>query len=287
LNAKSTAPHDRREAALSTLAPLTQKTRASAIAHLMSELAKLGTPRTLDDVTAQDIESYIAAQCSAGMKARTAHNRLTHIRAGLRSVGRDLLAGSIQLSTRSLRPFEASRDGVHFIRHSDYAGVIERAQTLDPGFACALQLQRELGLRSTEVILCGPSLKSWAEDLKTKDRVQVTEGTKTKVPRVAITNNPYRALLAVKSAIEVVKRHGSLVPSQSLAGSKARYLRCCKAVGLAGVYACEALRVMYVQELFALHFQSIGLRQEALRATCADIGHSSADIRHIEKVFQL
>jgi hypothetical protein len=271
----------------STLAPLTLKARASAIAHLLSELAKSGTHRTLHDVTAQDIESYIAAQSSAGMKARTAHNRLTHIRAGLRSVGRDLLAGSIQLSTRSLRPFEASRDGVHFIRHSDYAGVIERAQALDPGFACALQLQRELGLRSTEVILCGPSLKSWAEDLKTKDRVWVTEGTKTKGPRVAIASNPYRALHAVKGAIDVVKRQGSLIASQSQTGSKACYLRSCKAVGLAGVYACEALRIMYVQERFALHFQSIGRRQDALRATCADIGHSTADIRHIEKVFQL
>jgi hypothetical protein len=242
---------------------------------------------TLDDVTAQDIESYIAAQCSAGMGARTAYNRLTHIRAGLRSVGRALLAGSIQLSTRSLRLFEASRDGVHFIRHSDYPGAIERAQALDPGFACALQLQRGLGLRSTEVILCGPSLSSWAEDLQTKDRVRITEGTKTKVPRVAIANNPYRALQAVKSAIDVVKRQGSLIASLSLAGSKARYLRSCKSVGLAGVYACEALRIMHVQERFALYFQSIGRRQNALRATCADIGHSTADIRHIEKVFQL
>jgi hypothetical protein len=271
----------------STLAPLTLKARASAISHLLSELAKTGTHRTLHDVTAQDIEGYFAAQSSAGMKARTVHNRLTHIRAGLRAVGREQLAGSMQLSTRSLRPFEASRDGVHFMRHSDYAGVIERAQALDPGFACALQLQRELGLRSAEVILCGPSLENWAEDLQTKDRVRVTEGTKTDAPRVAIANNPYHALQAVNGAIDVVKRQGNLIASLSLAGSKACYLRSCKAVGLVGVYACEALRIMYVQERFSGHFQRLGLRQDALRATCADIGHSTADIRHIEKVFQL
>ena len=164
----------------------------------------------------------------------------------------------------------------------EYELVIQRAQEIDPGFACALQLQRELGLRSAEAILCGPSLKRWGQDLETLDRVVVTEGTKINAPRQAIANHPYRALQAVNAAINALKPQGEL-----LSCSKQGYFLKCKKVGLFGIYSSEALRIRYVQERYAINLQSLGRRHVALRATVLDIGYSEDRIKHVQKVFQL
>jgi hypothetical protein len=272
-----------------TLAPLTQKARASAIAHLLSELAKSGTPRTLEDMTVEDVERYLVAQRDNGMSLRTLQNRIAHYRAVLRAIGRYQLVLSLNRSSRDLGISSACRDGRHRpISQREYEDVIQRAQRMDTGFACALQLQRELGLKSTEAILCGPSLREWARDLQIRDRVRVTEGTRKNDHREAIANDPQKALQAVQAAIAAAKANGgALIPSKSIAGAARAYGRLCEKVGLVGVYASEVLRIMYVQERYRLNFDRLGRRREALAATCLDIGHSEVRIRHIEKVFQL
>lgn len=272
----------------STLAPLTQKARASAIAHLLSELAKSGTPRTLEDATAEDVERYLADQRNNGISLRTLQNRIAHFRAALRAIGREQLVLSLHRSSWDLGISSACRDGKHRpISQREYEDVIQRAQRIDTGFACALRLQRELGLRSTEAILCGPSLREWARDLQIRDRVRVTEGTRESAPREAIANDTHRALQAVIASFDVIKHQDKLVKSISIQGSSRAYFRKCHQVGLVGVYASEALRIMYVQERYRLNFDRLGRRREALAATCLDIGHSKVRLRHLEKVFQL
>jgi hypothetical protein len=249
----------------------------------MSALAANGSSRTWDTVTADDIDQYVQSQRGT-VGARTLQNRVGHIRAHLRDIGREQLADSIRLTSVALGISDVSGGDELYQRLSpkEYELVIQRAQEIDPGFACALQLQRELGLRSAEAILCGPSLKRWGQDLETLDRVVVTEGTKINAPRQAIANHPYRALQAVNAAINALKPQGEL-----LSCSKQGYFLKCKKVGLFGIYSSEALRIMYVQERYAINLQSLGSRHVALRATVLDIGYSEDRIKHVQKVFQL
>ncbi len=273
--------------AKATLAPLTQRARLHSLRHFMQTLSDKGETREWESVTADDIDHYVQSQRGL-VGARTLQNRMCHIRSHLREIGRGQLADSMRLTSVALAISDASRDGKHQpLGHSDFELVIQRAQAIDPGFACALQLQRELGLRSTEAILCGPSLKRWAHDLALSDRVLVTEGTKTNTPRQAIATNPQRALLAVNAALKVLKAHGKLIWSSTLEGSQRAYFRRCKTVGLIGVHSNEALRLMYVQERYAFNLQLFGNRHTALSATCLDIGYSEARLKHVQKVFQL
>lgn len=273
--------------AKATLAPLTQRARVHSLRHFMRTLAAKGESRHWESVTADDIDHYVQSQRGL-VGARTLQNRVGHIRSYLREIGREQLADSLRLTSMELGISEAFRNGRHqTLSPREYELVIQRAKAIDQGFACALQLQRELGLRSMEAILCGPSLKRWAQDLKTRDTVLVTEGTRTNAPRQAIANNPYRALLAVNAAIKALKAQGTLILSSSLEGSKRGYFLKCKKAGLFGMYCSEALRIMYVQERYAVHLQLKGNRHAALRATCQDIGYSEARLKHVQKVFQL
>ena len=90
------------------------------------------------------------------------------------------------------------------------------------------------------------------------------------------------ALQAVNAAISALKPQGEL-----LSASKQGYFLRCKKVGLLGTYCTEALRILYVQERYALNLQSLGSRHGALRATCLDIGYSEERHKHVQKVFQL
>lgn len=266
-----------------SLSPLTQRGRVHSLRLFMSALAANGSSRTWDTVTAEEIDQYVQSQRGT-VGARTLQNRVGHIRAHLREIGREQLADSIRLTSVALGISDVSGgEGLYQkLNPKEYELVIQRAHAIDPGFACALQLQRELGLRSAEAILCGPSLKRWAQALETLDRVLVIEGTKDNIHRQAIATQPYRALQAVTAAISALKPQGEL-----LSASKQGYFQKCKKVGLMGMYCTEALRILYVQERYAINLQALGSRYRALRATCLDIGYGEERHKHVQKVFQL
>ena len=164
--------------------------------------------------------------------------------------------------------------------------MLERAQALHPGFAAAVALQRELGLRAREAIQCADSLKSWERSLQRGDRVHVLHGTKGGRARDTLANNPQRALQAVQRALEATRENGGrLIPSQTLQGAARAYGRLCASVGLSGAQASHALRCSYAQERFALYLEQFGDRREALAATSLDLGHGDGRGTYVAQVY--
>lgn len=266
---------------------LTKVAREHSLKHLAQSLRQAGMNARLENITARHIERYIALQRDAGVSDRTMQNRMAHIRTELSAIGRAKLAQSERLSSAALGISGANRDGTHqALSQAQYAQAIERAQGLQAGFAAALELQRELGLRAREAIQCAPSLRSWERALERGDRVHVLHGTKGGRARDTLANDPQKALQAVQRALEAVKENrGRLIPSQTLEGAARAYGRLCASVGLSGAHASHALRCMYAQQRYALHLEQLGDRREALAATSLDLGHGDGRGTYVAQVY--
>lgn len=266
---------------------LTKVARENTLKHLAQSLRQVGMNAKLENIAAKHIERYISMQKDAGVSDRTLQNRMAHIRTELSAIGREKLAQSERLSCSALGISGANRDGTHrALNQAQYDQVLERAQALHPGFAAAVELQRELGLRAREAIQCAGSLKSWERSLQRGDRVHVLHGTKGGRARDTLANNPQRALQAVQKALEATKENGGrLIPSQTLQGAARAYGRLCASVGLSGAQASHALRCSYAQERFALYLEQFGDRREALAATSLDLGHGDGRATYVAQVY--
>jgi site-specific recombinase XerD len=267
---------------------LTKVAREQTLTQLRDFMKSEHMPHRLHEMASKHLERYIAAQKEAGVGDRTLQNRMSHIRSELAAIGRGKLADSERLSTQALGIGNASRDGTHRALSSEqYAQALEKAREASPGFAAALQLQRELGLRQSEAIQSVSSLRSWERALERGDRVHVLHGTKGGRTRDTLANDRDRALEAVKSAIEASKANeGRLIVSSTLEGARRAYNRFCHEVGMKGEHASHALRCSYAQERFELYMQSNGGdRREALAATSLDLGHGDGRGTYVAQVY--
>jgi hypothetical protein len=167
-----------------------------------------------------------------------------------------------------------------------YAQALQAAQELDAGFASALALQRELGLRAREAVQSIESLARWEKALERGERVRVIHGTKGGRPRETGAVDRDRALVAVREARAVARDRGTLIESVSLQGAMRAYGRFCERIGLTGEHASHALRCLYAQERFAQHLEACGdNRKEALAETSLDLGHGDGRGTYVAQVY--
>jgi len=238
-------------------------------------------------ISTRHIERYISMQKEAGVSIRTLQNRVSHIRGELRAMGRHQLAEHERLSCKALGISGASRAGTHrALSQEQYQAVLTDARQRHQGFAACLELQRELGLRMSEAIQCGDSLRSWEKALQQNRSVRILHGTKGGRARDTMPNDHQKALEAVQNALQALKEgEGRLIPSKTLEGATKAYGRLCISVGLKGEHASHALRCSYAQERYLLHLERLGDRKEALAATSLDLGHGDGRGTYVAQVY--
>lgn len=270
-------------------ATLTKVARATALAHVFEVWQRdLNLQvKTLETVKTAHIAAYARHAIEAGKSLRSIQNDLAHVRAGLRAVGRPQFADSPALSNKALGVSGASRNGTHrALSLEQYAQAHQEAQSLDAGFAAALALQRELGLRAREAVQSVESLARWEKALERGERVRVIHGTKGGRPRETGAVDVARALCAVREAQGVARDRGTLIESTSLQGAMRAYGRFCERIGLMGEHASHSLRCLYAQERFAQHLIAYGgNRKEALAETSIDLGHGDGRGTYVAQVY--
>lgn len=245
--------------------------------------------RSFRDLKTSQVEAFVRHEQEAGKSIRSIQNDLAHLRSALRAFGREQFANSTQMSNKALGVSGASRDGTHRPLTGDqYQQALEAARERDAGFAAALQLQRELGLRAQEAIRSVESLTRWEKAIERGDpRVHVIHGTKGGRPRDTGPLDRNRALGAVREALRAVEKNGGqLIRSQTLRGALRTYGRRCEAIGLKGEHASHALRCMYAHDRYEQHLLACdGNRREALAETALDLGHGDGRGTYVAQVY--
>jgi site-specific recombinase XerD len=235
----------------------------------------------------QHLKSLVSYWQEQGKSTRTIQNKLAHVRAALRAVGRDKFADAAQNSNASLGASGASRGGTHIV--PDQKVLDERFRQLPEPFRVAANLQRALGLRAQESIQANKSLRSWEKQIKSGRPVMVLHGTKGGRQRsVNLLDQASRdrALEAVREAIKVMDLSGDLViQSASLQGANRAFQRAMNSVGFKGNEASHALRYLFAQEQFAKYMDSLGDKEEALAALSMDLGHGDGRGRYCAQVY--
>lgn len=235
----------------------------------------------------QHLSSLVSFWKEQGMSTRTIQNKLAHVRAALRCLGREKFADSALISNRTLGAYGASRGGSHTT--PDKETIEQRISALPDGFKEAAQLQLTLGLRAQEAIQCNKSLGLWEKQLLEGRRVTVLHGTKGGKGRdlLLLTENAkQKALEAVRAAIEARDRHGgTLIHSSSLEGANRAYQRAMNKVGFKGSEASHSLRYHFAQAQYGRYLEAGFGRHEALSSLSLDLGHGDGRGRYCAQVY--
>ena len=243
--------------------------------------------KSFDTLKTKQVQRYVDYLKEKGLTTRSIHNNLGHIRQALRTVGRGHFADSEPMSNEALGVSGASRDGTHrALTSKQYQAVLAATRATNPGAACCMELQRELGLREREAIQCVESLKSWLKALKSGLPSQILHGTKGGRPRWMAVLDKSRAIDAIERAIEVSNAQGGfLIIAKFLKAAARAYGRACESVGLKGEYASHCLRCTYARDRYEIYMALHGDRREALAAVSIDLGHGDGRGTYVAQVY--
>lgn len=235
----------------------------------------------------QHLKNLVAYWKQQGLSVRTIQNKLAHVRAALRAVGREKFADAAQNTNKALGASGASRAGTHKV--TDQKTLNERINNLPEAFRAAANLQRTLGLRAQEAVQANQSLQSWEKQIKSGRPVMVLHGTKGGRPRmVNLLDQTTRdkALAAVQDALKVLdKQDGLLISSSSLQGANRAFQREMNKVGFKGSEASHSLRYAFAKDQFAKYLDTLQDTEEALAALSMDLGHGDGRGRYCERVY--
>lgn len=270
----STLTKDNRSAALKKFFEVMQK-------QLNVQVKSFSTLKT------SQVQVYVDYLKQEGLKTRSIQNVLTHIRQALRSVNRGHFADSEPMSNKALGASGASRDGTHRALTSlQYQAVLAATKATNPGAACCMELQRELGLREREAIQSGPSLNAWLKALKAGVPSQVLHGTKGGRPRGLAAIDKSNAIQVIETATQVAKAQGGqLIVAKNLKAAVRAYGRACERVGIKGQYASHSLRCSYALDRYQMYMFVHGDRREALAAVSVDLGHGDGRGTYVAQVY--
>ncbi|MEB7887320.1 integrase domain-containing protein [Serratia fonticola] len=239
---------------------------------------------------AKHIVKYIQDRITQGIGKRTLQNEMAAIRAILQRAGRDKLTQSPTITNQALGLSQASRDGTHrAITDEHYQQVLAQAEKVNQGFACALELSYQMGLRSQEAVQCHQSLNTWLKALDRGDtRLPVTFGTKGSRPReTQVLNTEQLRQTILKAQAIAQDQRGKLIDKPDLKSAMAYWCRTATKVGLQGAYAPHSLRYAWAQRALQ-HYQDRGFsHKESLALVSMDLGHGDGRGRYVERVYEL
>ena len=243
--------------------------------------------KSFTTLKASQVKTYINHQSESGNTHRSIQNQLGHIRQALRAANRGHFADSGPMSNKAMGVAGATRDGTHRpLTQLQYQAVLAAKRATNPGAACCMELQRELGLRAREAIQSPPSLKAWAQALKNRMPGEIIHGTKGGRKRWMAELNHERALHAVETANLVAQAQGGqLIVAKNLKAAARAYCRACANVGLKGEYASHSLRCTYALDRYQMYIELHGDRREALASVSVDLGHGDGRGTYVAQVY--
>ena len=242
---------------------------------------------SFEKLKASQVKTYIDHLKASGDIDRSIQNQLSHLRQGLRSVGRGHYADSALMSNKAMGVAGASRDGTHRpLTKLQFTAVLAATRATKPGAACCMALQRQLGLRAREAIQSVLSLKVWLKALKAGLPSQILHGTKGGRPRWLAALDRSLAIEAIETAIEVAKAQGGqLIVAKNLKAAVRAYGRACEKVGLKDEYASHSLRCSYALDRYEMYMAIHGDRREALAGVSVDLGHGDGRGTYVAQVY--
>ncbi|OAT54165.1 hypothetical protein M989_01780 [Kluyvera georgiana ATCC 51603] len=244
--------------------------------------------RRVEQLKARHIEGYIRERLAQGITKRSLQNEMAAVRCILKQAGRDRLAQSERLNNRSLGLSGASRSGTkRAITPEYYHHVLETARAKDPGLAAALELSRQMGLRSQEAVQSAQSLKTWKQALERgASRLTVVFGTKGARPRETVILDAVAVRKALDNALSVAEhRHGRLIDKPDLKSAMKYWHSQASRTGLTGAYSPHSLRYAWAQDAIC-HYLAQGFsKKEALAMVAMDLGHGDGRGRYVAQVY--
>lgn len=244
--------------------------------------------RSVEQIKARHIESYIEARKAEGVSARSLQNEMAAIRTVLHQAGRDRLAEDHRLSNASLGLSGASRAGTKDpLPDTVFGRVYQNALVRDAGLAATLQLQRLLGLRAQEAVQAAQSLDTWRHELDAgKSRLTITFGTKGGRLRETSVIYPQQVNAAIDTARQIAaQRHGRLIDRPALKTAMDYYHYHLRQLGLTGRQASQSLRYAWAQDSLIWHRQQGAGHKEALARVAMDLGHGDGRGEFVKRVY--
>ena len=295
---------------------LTREARDRTLDRLQDRLdeAGYGNLVSVDQLALRHIEAYVESRIQDGVSPRTLQNELSHIRAVMlpdRAQAPQMTNQALGSNYRWDQGKEkwvpltqedrdrgitggvtgGSRIGSKTAVTSDeLRGWTDHAQGLGrEGIAAALEVSRELGLRSQEIIRAdAEQLRTWSREAAEKGRVTVVHGTKGGRVRDTTVVDPARTVPVLERAAAVAEAQGGYLITKA-DGSPAKSLKSATTIYRSyndrhdvDAHRC---RYAYAREVYQ-HYRDQGYsHREACSRTSVDLGHGDGRGRYINSVY--
>jgi Integrase len=247
---------------------------------------------SMKDVTLEMLQDYFKVIRDEGVSVATQHNRLSAILKVIKMLRREPVMEGMSAKTVGLKP--RNRAGTKLPIPDDFfQTVLERATSLEepePGFVIALKLQRLLGHRGLESLMCVADLEKYALEAVEILNVPINRGTKGGRKRVTtiIQSKALKTLQIIREALGFMRSNGGFLiicGKNGIESAMSKYHRLAKEVGLVGKFAPHSLRYAYVVDKI-IELRDAGCnRKEATSLAANFLGHGESRGRYISQVY--
>lgn len=268
---------------------LTRESRDRTLDRLQDRLEDAGynNLRSVEQLAMRHIEAYVESRIEDGVSPRTMQNELSHIR----SVMNPDRAQAPEMSNKALGIDGGSRIGTKTaVTTDELKAWTDKASGLGrEGIAAALEVSRQLGLRSQEVIRAdAEQLRTWSREASEQSRVTVVHGTKGGRVRDTTVPTPDRTVAVLERAAAIAELQGGYLVAQA-DGSPAESLK--SATGIYRSYTdrhgidAHRCRYAYAREVYQHHRDQGLSHRAACSRTSVDLGHGDARGRYVSSVY--
>lgn len=242
------------------------------------------------NVRVRHVRSFIDDRRTA-CKPRRLTNIMSHIRQTLRAADCQQMAENHLLTNKALQISGAARCGTnHAVSETADRCILEAAARSSDYIFAAVRLQRELGVRAQEAVMCGPSLARWEAELLGGDPVYIVAGTKTGRPRYTHPVDGETAFAAVRYAASVLARwqREELFPQATIKQAVKRYQNVWHerlSPASDQWHTSHSYRYAYAQDRMLQCLRAGMSKRDALATVAMDLGHGDGRGRYIRQVY--
>ncbi|MCQ4094976.1 integrase domain-containing protein [Erwinia persicina] len=246
--------------------------------------------RDATNLKTNHIAMYIQSRLAEDISKRTLQNEMAAIRAVLSTAGKTFMANpqNENLSNAALGISGTSRDGTKVAIPDDvYNDTLNKVRGVDAGAAIAMELSRNLGLRTEETMQSVKSLMTWKKAiLAGKEKITVVFGTKGGRARDTTIINRNDLLIVVNNAINFINNNnGKLIDRPGIHLAIERYRNVVRDAGLVGIYAPHSLRYAYSRDAMKHHAENGFSQKESEALVSMDLGHGDGRGHYVARVY--
>lgn len=293
---------------------LTQEARDRTLDRFQSVMQEAGYNqiRSVDDLATRHLEAYVEARIADDVSVRTLQNELSHIRSVMDpDRAANPRAQNAALGTnyrwdqdqRWVPVTKEDRDqgitgGVTggsrvgtstAVTAEELQSWTAQARELGrEGFACAMEVSMELGLRSQEIIRASAEqLHIWIRETSTQGQVTIIHGTKGGRVRDTKVLHPARTVAVLRRAAAVADAQGGylIVRANGSPTSLKSATRIYRSYANRQGIKTHRCRYAYAREVYQ-HFRAQGYsHKEACIRTAVYLGHGESRDRYVNSVY--